>query len=67
MRKRLLSRKLSLAKETIRSLIPNELGNAAGGVIACRKVSYGRASACDCSGVTVDCSDTCMECSTIQY
>jgi len=65
MKKRSLGKKLLLSKETIRSLIPDEFGVVVrGGVIQCRKISYGVASACDCQGGG---SDTCMECSTMQY
>jgi hypothetical protein len=63
MKKRSLDKKLLLSKETIRSLISEDLELVAAGVVQCRKISFGGGTACDCSGGT----DTCGACSTIQY
>jgi hypothetical protein len=64
-RKRSISRKLLLSKETVRSLVPEALSYAVGGDVPppCRRISYGGPTACDCSSG----SDTCWECSTMQY
>lgn len=47
--------KLTLAKETLRDLVPSDLGQVAGGGISCG------VSGCDCSGGT----DTAGWCNTL--
>ncbi len=66
MKRRSLDRKLSLAKETIRNLMSNELRFVAGGDDCTDKPSRGDLSACDCS-TSATASDTCGACSTTQW
>ena len=65
MRKRSNSQRLLLSKETVRNLVPEDLGQVAGGII-CGRLTRGAGSACDCSGSDTA-SGTCTDCSTIQY
>ena len=70
MKKRAVSTKLSLAKETIRNLMTDPLRFVAGGS-GCDRPTRGDFTACDCSngvdGRTKLCTDTCGDCSGTQY
>ena len=70
MKKRTVSTKLSLAKETIRHLMADPLRFVAGGS-RCDGPTFGDFTACDCSngvdGHTRLCTDTCGDCSGTQY
>ena len=69
MKRRLQDKKLSLSKETIRNLMTAELRIVAGRGSDCvKEETRGDFSACDCSGtLTYRCTDTCGDCSTVQY
>lgn len=56
------ARRLSLAKDTIRQLIPVDLANVAGGGISC-----GANSACDCSSSAGTSNNGSLYCTKIQY
>jgi|GEM_PF-3964219 len=66
MKKRLLDKKLLLSRETVRNLMSTELRYVAGGSDCTDKPTRGALSACDCS-TSATASDTCNECSTVQW
>lgn len=71
MKRRLQDKKLSLSKETIRNLMTTQLRFVAGRGSDCvetKENTRGDFTACDCSGqYTYHCTDTCGDCSTVQY
>jgi hypothetical protein len=73
MKRRSQDKKLSLSKETIRHLMTAEIRFIAGRGSDCvKEETRGDFTACDCSGtlgpwVTFTCTDTCGDCSTVQY
>lgn len=73
MKRRRQDKKLSLSKETIRNLMTAELRFVAGRGSDCvetKEETRGDYTACDCSGggqTTRFATDTCGDCSTIQW
>jgi hypothetical protein len=68
MKRRSQNKKLALSKETIRNLITTQLRFVVGVGSDCPegKDTRGDLTACDCS-VSATASDTCGDCSTVQW